>query len=279
MTSISWLHKVTRTPLWIALLLVIIGPTPWAQGETPSLLVEAGGERRQFTAADLLANPATLTLAIPQDASYGRPMNYRAIPLRKLLRGLPTNEIDTNDGFVSQLPWSLIAAKGGATPWIAIEDPSHPWPHLERKPYSAGPFYLVWENPERSGVTTEQWPYALASLTVVPDPLKRWPQLSLGTDVPSNDPARRGQAVFLVQCLPCHRLRGAGEGTKGPNLGQPMPAVAYFTEVGLRKLMRDPAMVRTWPQQQMPRFDPGTLSDADIDAVIAYLRRIATPQH
>jgi mono/diheme cytochrome c family protein len=265
----------------MALLLVLVDRLPCAQGGTPSLQVEVGGERRQFSAADLLTNPATRMLEISRDASYGRLMHYQAIPLRELLRGLPATGFDTlearaTDGLVSQLPWSLITAEGGATPWVAIEDTAHPWPHLDGKPYSAGPFYLVWENPERSGVTSEQWPYALASLTLVADPLKRWPRLSLGSDVPKDDPARRGQAVFLVQCLPCNRLRGAGEGTQGPDFGQPMPAIAYFTELGLRKLMRDPAMVRTWPQQQMPRFDPSMLSDADIDAVVAYLRLVAT---
>jgi len=37
----------------------------------------------------------------------------------------------------------------------------------------------------------------------VPAPLHRWPQ-----------------------CLPCHRLSGAGEGPLGPDLSQPMPAVS-----------------------------------------------------
>jgi mono/diheme cytochrome c family protein len=81
----------------------------------------------------------------------------------------------------------------------------------------------------------------------------------------------------MSQCLPCHRLNGAGEGTLGPDLGQPMPAVAYFTDAGLKKLIRNPAAVRTWPQQQMPGADPATLTDADIDAVIAYLRVISGP--
>jgi len=53
-----------------------------------------------------------------------------------------------------------------------------------------------------------------------------------------------------------------------------MPVTAYFTAVGLRALMQDPASVRTRPQQQMRGFDAANLSDADIDAVIAYLGRV-----
>ena len=158
--------------------------------------------------------------------------------------------------------------------WIAIADPMHPWPNLPSKSYSAGPFYLVWEHPKQSGVTSEEWPYALASLSGVSDPLRRWPQLSIAANVPADDPSRRGLAVFLVQCLPCHRLYGAGAGAQGPDLGSPMPATAYMTQVGLKALLRDPSAVRKWPGPQMPSFDPDTLPDSDIDAVIAYLTRI-----
>ena len=54
-----------------------------------------------------------------------------------------------------------------------------------------------------------------------------------------------------------------------------MPATAYFTEAGLRTLIRNPATVRSWPAQQMPAFDTVTLGDSEIDAVIAYLRYLA----
>ena len=40
-------------------------------------------------------------------------------------------------------------------------------------------------------------------------------------------------------------------------------------------LIRDPKSVRTWPQQVMPGFTQERLSDADLDAVIAYLGAMA----
>ena len=163
--------------------------------------------------------------------------------------------------------------RGGSVAWIAIEDPAHRWPPLGGKSSSAGPFYLVWEHPERSGISSEQWPYAIASLIGGDDPLQRWPQLLVDANVSPGDPARRGQEVFIVQCLPCHRLRGAGTGDLGPDLGQPMPVTVYFTKEGLKALIRDPAAVRSWPQMQMPGFK-ANMSDLDIDAVIAYLGQI-----
>ena len=267
----------------LILLAVLLGARAQAlRAEPATLSIEIDGRKRTFSTAELLARSATRMLRVPRDPAYDRPMRYLAIPLSALLQGLPsvsagTIEARATDGFVSQLPGRLIeqTASGGAVAWIAIEDPAHPWPSLPRKSHSAGPFYLVWEHPGRSGIVSEQWPYALASLTAVPDPLRRWPQLSIAADVSADDPSRHGQAVFLVQCLPCHRLYGAGAGEQGPDLGLPMPATAYMTQAGLKALLRDPSSVRTWPRQQMPSFDPVTLPDGDIDAVIAYLRRIA----
>ena len=270
-----------RTTNLLVLAVMLIAYVNAGRAEPATLLIEFNGQKRYFSTAELVANSATRTLEIPDDPAYGHPMRYLAMPLLELLHGLRNDAADTiearaTDGFVSQLPWRLFeqSASGGAVAWIAIEDPMHPWPNLPSKSYSAGPFYLVWEHPKQSGVTSEEWPYALASLSGVSDPLRRWPQLSIAANVPADDPSRRGLAVFLVQCLPCHRLYGAGAGAQGPDLGSPMPATAYMTQVGLKALLRDPSAVRKWPGQQMPSFDPDTLPDSDIDAVIAYLTRI-----
>jgi cytochrome c1 len=54
-----------------------------------------------------------------------------------------------------------------------------------------------------------------------------------------------------------------------------MSPTQYFTPEALRKLIRNPKSVRTWPGQIMPGFDPSKISDADLDAVIAYLTYMA----
>jgi cytochrome c1 len=61
----------------------------------------------------------------------------------------------------------------------------------------------------------------------------------------------------------------------GPDLNVPMNPVEYFQPSALRRYLRDPASVRTWPEQKMPGFGPERLSDADLDAVIAYLVHMA----
>ena len=50
-----------------------------------------------------------------------------------------------------------------------------------------------------------------------------------------------------------------------------MNPVEYFQPAALKKLLRNPSSVRTWPEQKMPAFDEASLSDADIDAIVAWL--------
>jgi mono/diheme cytochrome c family protein len=133
----------------------------------------------------------------------------------------------------------------------------------------------VWEHPERSSVAGEQWPFALVALTGVEAPARRWPQLAVDAALADDAPERLGQASFIRNCLPCHRLNGAGEGEIGPDLGQPMHVTAYMTPAGLRALIRDPKAVRTWPAQQMVGFDAKQIPDAELDALIAFLGHMA----
>lgn len=262
--------------LLAALLVGLAGPPAVAAAAV--LAVTAGGATRQFTSDELLARGDAATLAAPHDPAYGGTMSYRAVPLRALLPALPPDAADTiearaTDGFVAHLPRTLI--EGPSVPWVAIEDPAHPWPHMPGQTVSPGPFYLIWQDPERAGISTEQWTYALAALNAVAAPAQRWPAIAVAASVPVDAPARRGQAVFIANCLPCHRLAGSGEGTVGPDLLRPMPAVAYFSESGLRALIRNPSAVRNWPEQRMPGFTAAALPDAEIDAVIDYLGYLA----
>lgn len=253
-----------------------------ALAETATLTISFGQDARSYTAQELLSRADAATITVPDDVSYGREMTYRAVPLLGLIDKEADAPFDTlsaraTDGFVSQIPLQLVqdGSDGGSVAWIAIDDPKKPWPKLPGKDISAGPFYLVWTHPQRSGVTTEQWPFALASLTGVESPAQRWPQMAVAADVGPDAPARRGQDVFIKQCLPCHRMKGAGEGTMGPDLGQPMNPTQYMTETGLRALIRDPKSVRTWPEQQMQGFDATMLPEADLDDLIAYLTYMA----
>lgn len=153
-------------------------------------------------------------------------------------------------------------------------EPKPSLPKMPGKDASAGPFYLIWQNPNGPMSRTNNgricWKTGSGAV-----PKLRWPQLAVDAALSADAPARRGEEVFVTQCIPCHQLNGGGASDIGPDLGQPMGATDYLTEAGLRALVRDPKSVRTWPQQQMPAFPLSVLPDTDLDALIAYLRQIA----
>jgi hypothetical protein len=73
-------------------------------------------------------------------------------------------------------------------------------------------------------------------------------------------------------------LNGGGASDTGPDLGRPMNPTQYLTDAGLRAIIRNPRAVRSWPKEQMIGFGERVISNADLDAVVAYLRAMA-PQN
>jgi mono/diheme cytochrome c family protein len=261
------------------LLVAVVLPV---QAAGPVLTIVLAGVERTIDRDALLARSDVVTVDIPNDVSYGRPMRYRAVPLASLIAAdqFPKDSVlegIASDGFAALLPPELClrADDSGSVAFLAVEPPDQPWPPLPGKEVSAGPFYLVWARPEASGVRSEQWPYQLARFASTDNPLKRWPQLAVDAALPPDSPIRAGQTAFVTQCMACHTLNGAGSANVGPDLNRPMNPTEYLTPSGLAKLIRDPRAVRTWPNQQMPPFDAGMLNDGDLERVIAYLGHMA----
>ena len=253
-----------------------------AQAAEPSLDVTAGGKTRSFTRDELLARADAARIEVTKDATYGTPMTYRAVPVASLLSGLdiPADgaiETIATDGFTAQIPASLMLNADAAKPvaWVAIEPQDQPWPKIGTKDYNAGPFYIVWTGPGVASVRSEYWAYQTAKLVSQPPPLARWPQLAVDPALPAGDPARKGEALYIAQCLPCHKLNGGGAADVGPDLNRPMNPTEYMTPKGLHALIRDPKSVRTWPGQKMNGWPPDLLSDEEIELIIAYLGHMA----
>lgn len=233
----------------------------------------------------LLLRPDRAEIEVPEDPGYGPgPRRFLAVPLAPLARGLGVTDggalvARAADGFASHIPGALALraapdGNGGPRGWLAIEPPGQPWPPLPGKTASAGPFYIVWQPTDRT-VSSEYWAYQVTSLAAAEAPAERWPKLNVAASLPADAPERRGQAVFIATCLPCHRLGGAGEAEVGPDLNQPMNPTRYFQRNALLRYIRDPASVRHWPEQRMPAFPADALPDADIDAVVRYLEHMA----
>jgi len=266
-----------------ALILVcFLLPPAIARADEPTITVAVGNIERSFTRGELLARPDATTIEVPRDITYRTQVSYRAVRVASLFAGMtlpPDSVIEAValDGFIAQLPPDLVlnTDDSKAVAWLAIEPADHPWPPIPGKDTSAGPFYIVWTGPVAGSIRSEQWPYNIAKLVSQPSPASRWPALAVSSALPSTDPARAGEVLFAVQCLPCHKLNGAGASDVGPDLNLPQNPTEYLTPQGLHDVIRDPRAVRAWPAMSMPAFPPDHLSEQEIGLVIAYLKHMA----
>lgn len=281
--SMSISHSMRRAGPAAFALLLIAAATFGARAA--SLTVEDDAARIVVDTADLLARPDATEVTIPADIAYGgTSRRYRAVPLTAILDLLPNRpppgavlEARATDGFAAQVPLSLVRppTPGEPSAWLAIEPSDVPWPNVSGRQASAGPFYIVWERAAAGRISPEYWPYQIAALRIVEPPAVRWPEIAVDAALPVDHRARRGQEVYTAICLACHRMNGGGAGEMGPDLNRPMNPTEYFQPEALRRLLRDPASVRTWPEQKMPGYAEAELSNADLDAVIAYLAQMA----
>ncbi len=250
--------------------------------QAAQLSLELGTVSRQWQSAELLAHPQAQTIEIPDDVSYKKTMHYRAVPLAVLLEGIaPDDHLQAvaDDGFAAEMPAAPLLKKGPARAWLAIEDPAHPWPALGQDKPSAGPFYLVWTQPQAGRISPEQWPFQVASIRRLAPVAERFPALLPAADLASGDPINLGFTLFQKNCLACHRLNGAGDAQFGPDLNVPHNPTEYFQPTFLRRYIRDPQSLRQWPQAKMPGFSSAVLSDPELDALLAYLSHMATRKH
>lgn len=259
--------------LCIALILLLSMPLHAAQ-----LSLNLGGPERQWSTAQLLAHPQAQDIRIDDDVSYKKTMHYRAIPMAVLLEGIaPGDHLQAValDGFAAELPAAPLLGDGPARAWLAVEDPAHAWPALSKNKGSAGPFYLVWTQPQAGHISPEQWPFQLAGIRRLAPVATRFPALLPAPHLRQDDPINLGFAVFQKNCLACHRLNGAGDAQFGPDLNLPFNPTEYFQPAFLRRYIRDPQSLRQWPQARMPGFADSVISDAQLEQLLGYLTHMA----
>jgi mono/diheme cytochrome c family protein len=243
------------------------------------LSVDTGHGAHIWTTQALLARPDAQNITIPIDVAFRRTMQYRAVPLSALLPGLlQTDRLQfvASDGFSADIPAKLILNQAGAKAWLAIEDPNHPWPSLPDNKGDAGPFYVVWTHPATAGIGTEQWPYQVVRIQPTQAIDVRFPATAPAASVPATSPVRHGYTVFQQTCFTCHTLNGQGDARMGPDLNIPHSPTDYLSDDMLRAFIRHPQSLRRWPEAKMFGFPTQqSLSDADLDALLAYLHYMA----
>ncbi|MDW2982161.1 cytochrome c [Rhodanobacter sp. KK11] len=241
------------------------------------LKVDLGHGVVTYRSEVLLQRRDVRTISVPGDVAFHRTMHYRAVPLAALLEGTgPGDHLQfvAGDGFAAEIPAALLLNTQGSTAWLAIEDPAQPWPAVPGHG-NAGPFYVVWTQPQAAHVGPEQWPYQLASIRKSSGVTERFPAILPDASLPADSDVQRGFAAFQRTCFACHTLNGQGDARLGPDLNIPHNPTEYLRADLLRAFIRNPQSLRQWPQAKMPGFDTQALPDADLDAVLAYLRHMA----
>lgn len=267
-------HRAYPLKLILALLALLIAVPATAA----SLSIELDHTRKTWQTADLLKHPDAQTVQIFDDVSYKRNMTYRAVPLAVLLPGLTPEahlQAVALDGFAAELAAAPLLQTRGARAWLAVEDPAHPWPALADGKPSAGPFYLVWTDPQAGHISPEQWPFQISTIKQLKTVAERFPALLPDPALAANDPVNQGFALFQKNCLACHRLNGAGDAQVGPDLNIPYNPTEYFGADFLKRYIRDPQSLRHWPQAKMPAFAASVLPDSELDLLVGYLKHMA----
>ena len=259
-------------------MLILLGATLFGSPlYAAQLNLELGANSRTWQTEQLLKHPQVQTIDISNDVSYKRDMSYRAVPLSALLTGIkPEDHLQAValDGFAAEMTAAPLLNTQGAQAWLAIEDPSKPWPPLSEGKPGAGPFYLVWSNPQAGNISPEQWPFQVASIKRLAPVAERFPALLPDPALKADDPVNKGFALFQKNCLACHRLNGAGDAQFGPDLNIPYNPTEYFGADFLTRFIRDPQSLRQWPQAKMLGFSAEVLPDGDLQSLVGYLQHM-----
>lgn len=272
--------RLGMTRLLVTAGALILGLGAQATEGEPALTLRWATGSRSYTRSELLGRPDRIRIQIAQDPAYDdKPRTYQAVLFHALWKGVPVSDdallqFDCLDGFSAPIAKGrLLNASGSASiAYLAVESPEEPWPR-NTKGISPGPFYLVWVNPEKSGIQREEWPFQLASFEVKGTLGSSYPAILPDAKAPVS--VQRGFQLFVQNCFACHTMNRQGESELGPDLNVPMNVTETWKPAGLAALVRDPQSVRSWPQAKMPAFPIEQLSDADLKLLLEYLRHMA----
>lgn len=253
-----------------------------AQTREPTLVIESQqGQKIVYTRSQLLLKPGLKKIVVNQDPAYQNQKRvYTAIPAYQLFQNIPLPPeasilFQCKDGFsapVNREQFLNRSLKKGSVAYLAIEEKDHRWP---QKPLSAGPFYLIWDHPEISNITQEEWPFQLTGFIIKNSIREIYPNIFPDEKLGENTPVHRGFKVFMKNCFVCHRINQQGEGRMGPDLNIPMNPTEYFKEEALNLFIRSSKNLRTWPSLRMTDFSKETISDFELKDLIEYLKHMA----
>lgn len=210
------------------------------------------------------------------DPYYRKDKRFRALPLARVLAvGFARGDSFERDEFVFRATDGYAAYFRGALAmedgaYLAVEDLDVPgWEPIGPQHANPGPFYVVWKKSEQADLESHPRPWQLQRIELV-----RFETAYPHTRPADGDAAAaRGYAIFRERCFKCHAMNREG-GHVGPELNVPQNILEYRPEAQVRAYIRNPASFRYG--NMPPHVD---FTEADFDALIAYLRSMKDRKH
>jgi mono/diheme cytochrome c family protein len=250
-----------------------------SKSESELHFTDGAGVTRALTLSELRAACDEEVVEV-SDPYHKRKMRYTAMALRCVLDlGFETSGgaegqrtqgmlLRALDGYTRPVRGEALLEAGafvafGESSATRGESAPPQFSRIDRGAVDPGPFYLVWTGASQNDPHVHPWPYQLSRIEVAPFS-ETFPR-TVPTGLEAKDPGWLGYAIFQQACASCHAINGEG-GKVGPDLNVPRSIVEYRPIDQIRGYVRDPQATRYTSMPAHPN-----LSDADLDALIAYL--------
>lgn len=257
---------------WLSCLFIMTAISSSCFADTP-LIITIDSVKTSYSKEDLLKHPELVTLKqVPLPSYPNQLFDVQAIPLCSLLKSSAKHEgellkIRTFDNYLAHIKLERVypcSKDRPSTAWIAIEEPSKPWPMIPKLHRSAGEYYLIWQG---DPVTQTDWIFGTSAIELTAQtPFSKFlPFMKTSQEI-------QGLEQFSNKCGNCHSINLAGNLEKGPDLNYPMNPLEYFSEQQLRRFIRNPQSMRYMKNDLMFPFTTAILSEQELDAIIAFLK-------
>ncbi|MCW8418225.1 cytochrome c [Fluoribacter dumoffii] len=269
----------------LSLVISLVGADIFAANKasgTSLRIITPQNESFTLEQSELLSHPFLSQVTIDNDRAYPEKiMHHQVIPLCKLLAPYPIQQEDiiefiAKDNFHVYVPSAKVmnCDKKASIALLAIE-PKSKWPTIQNHTGdTAGPYEVIWLNPELSYISNEYWAWSVVALKIRHNLDYHH---VLAPPKTTNASINNGYKIYISHCEGCHRMNYMGKSNIGPDLNCPKNPLEYYSDAAqLRKFIRDPQSVRSLPKGRMTGSDKQSLSDNDLDDLIHFFSFMKT---